>query len=215
MTCPWRFFGLLVYKVCGINAKNMVDNIWKKNILSSSLEITATGVIWIGILDLFHIRIDFVVQDVRIIYIKINEQWLEKKGAVEKEKRKNRWLHLLHWLFFLSILAEFLLFIQPDTFHGVFFLLFILCILGKLWCMISLGKFWTLRKLVLPGVLLFKRGPYKFIKEPYHIISLVQLYIVPLLFGAYITALVFPLVYLFIFQVKLPERGGTFSKAPL
>jgi methyltransferase len=81
--------------------------------------------------------------------------------------------------------------------------------------MISLGKFWTLRKLVLPGVLLFKRGPYKFIKEPYHIISLVQLYIVPLLFGAYITALVFPLVYLFIFQVKLPERGGTFSKAPL
>ena len=146
---------------------------------------------------------------------KRNEHWLEERGAVEKEKRKYRWMHMLQRLFFLSVLAECLLLIKPEKFNVLFLSLFVLLTAGKLWCMITLGRFWTLKHLKLPGVLLFRRGSYRLVKEPYNVITLVQLFIVPLLFGAYITALIFPVTYLFMMQVKLPERGSLFTKAPL
>jgi methyltransferase len=150
------------------------------------------------------------------IYIsKRNEQWLEKRGAIEKEKRKYRWLHLLHWIFFLSILAEFLFIIHPEKVNVLLLFLFILLTAGKIWCVMSIGRFWTLRKLMLPGVLLFKRGPYRLVKEPYHVITLIQLFIVPLLFGAYVTALIFPFCHLLVMQAKLPERGKIFRNASL
>ncbi|WP_461183279.1 isoprenylcysteine carboxylmethyltransferase family protein [Virgibacillus kimchii] len=159
-----------------------------------------------------------LILSVRVLELYIsrkNEQWLKVRGAIEDEGWKYRWIYLLHWLFFLSILAECLLLIQPDKLHTLFFFLFIVLTAGKLWCMVSLGRFWTLKKLMLPGVLLFRRGPYRLIKEPYNIISIIQLFIVPLLFGAYLTALIFPLIHLLIIQVKLPEKGRAYTKAPL
>ncbi|MFA1820757.1 isoprenylcysteine carboxylmethyltransferase family protein [Virgibacillus oceani] len=150
------------------------------------------------------------------LYIsKRNEQWFKERRAVEKERRKYKWLRLLHQLFFLSILFEWLFLINPGTFNVFFLFLFILVSAGKLWCVLSLGRFWTLRKFMLPGVLLFKRGPYRFIKEPYNVINFIQLFIVPLIFGAYVTALIFPLFQLLLMQLKMPERGGLFEKASL
>ena len=150
------------------------------------------------------------------IYIsKRNEHWLKERGAVEKERRKYKWLHLLHQLFFLSILTEWLFLDNSGTFNLFSLFLVIVMIAGKLWCVLIPGKFWTLKKLMLPGVLLFKRGPYKFIKEPYNVITLIQLFIIPLIFGAYITAMIFPLLNLLLMQVKMPEREGMFRKAPL
>lgn len=148
------------------------------------------------------------------LYIsKKNEQWLEARGGVEKEKRKYKWLYYLQQLFFLSILIEVLFFMSTETFHVFLFFSVMLISAGKLWCVLIPGRFWTLKNLMLPGVLLFKRGPYRFVKQPYHVITFIQLLIVPLLFGAYITAIVFPVCHLFMMQAKLPEKGSIFTKA--
>jgi methyltransferase len=53
----------------------------------------------------------------------------------------------------------------------------------------ALGERWTVRVMVLPGVPLVRRGPYRFMRHPNYVAVLIELIAAPLLFGAWRTAI--------------------------
>ncbi len=60
----------------------------------------------------------------------------------------------------------------------------------RYWAIASLGKRWNTKIVVLDGAPLVRRGPYRFIAHPNYVAVALELACVPLVFGAWITAVV-------------------------
>src|SRR5919202_6774563 len=64
----------------------------------------------------------------------------------------------------------------------------------RYWAILSLGERWTTRVIVLPGVPLDERGPYKHVQHPNYLAVALEIFTAPLIFGASFTALAFTLL---------------------
>lgn len=60
----------------------------------------------------------------------------------------------------------------------------------RYWCITSLGRCWNTRILVVPGQKLIKRGPYRYICHPNYMAVAIELFSLPLIFDAWLTAIV-------------------------
>lgn len=149
------------------------------------------------------------------LYIaKRNEMWMKSRGGMEKGAKHYKLFILLHCLFFLSMILEATL--DDHHFTGInYFLLsiFFLTQIVRIWCIQTLGKFWNTKVIVLPGVSLIKKGPYKYVKHPNYIIVAVELFVIPFLVGANITAVVFPILHVLLLRVRIPREEKALRKA--
>jgi len=59
----------------------------------------------------------------------------------------------------------------------------------RYWAIASLGSAWNTRILIIPGAERVRRGPYKWVNHPNYIAVAIELLAVPLIFGAWRTAL--------------------------
>lgn len=60
----------------------------------------------------------------------------------------------------------------------------------RYWAIGSLGKRWNTKIVVIDGAPLIQRGPYRYVPHPNYVAVALELACVPLIFGAWITALV-------------------------
>ncbi|WP_188453903.1 isoprenylcysteine carboxyl methyltransferase family protein [Virgibacillus oceani] len=153
---------------------------------------------------------------VELIIAKRNEQWMKDRGGIEKGEKHYKWFVILHIMFFLSIVFEVQTQTDSDRQLNYFlFSIFLAAQLGRVWCIQTLGKFWNTKIIVLPGVSIIKKGPYKYIKHPNYLIVLVELFVIPLIYGAYITAVLFPLLHLGLLRIRVPREEKALTKATL
>jgi methyltransferase len=62
---------------------------------------------------------------------------------------------------------------------------------ARIWVIASLGRRWTTRLIVLPGVPLVASGPYRWFRHPNYLIVASEVAILPLAFAAVAIAIVF------------------------
>src|SRR5699024_11266833 len=117
----------------------------------------------------------------------IYERWRKERGGIEKGQGHYKWFLLMHTAFFLSIIVEVMTTNNApiEGINIVLFSLFACTQVVRIWCIYTLGRFWNTKIIVIPGVSLIKKGPYKFIKHPNYIIVGIELFIIPMLFKAY------------------------------
>ncbi len=77
----------------------------------------------------------------------------------------------------------------------------------------TLGRFWNTKIIVLPGVTVIKKGPYRYIKHPNYVIVAVELFVIPLLIGAQLTAFLFPILHLLLLRVRIPSEEKALTRA--
>ncbi len=53
----------------------------------------------------------------------------------------------------------------------------------RFWILLSLGKRWTTRIIIVPGETLVARGPYKFLKHPNYVLVMAEIACMPAIFG--------------------------------
>jgi methyltransferase len=63
--------------------------------------------------------------------------------------------------------------------------------LGRLWIILTLGRFWTTRIITLPAAPLIRRGPYRFLRHPNYVLVMVEIVVLPVALGAIWQALFF------------------------
>ncbi|MBT2690088.1 hypothetical protein J7I93_18125 [Bacillus sp. ISL-47] len=142
-----------------------------------------------------------------LVAAKNNERWMKERGALEFGKRHYQWIVLIHALFFVSYIFEVLFFEKGlSRLWPMLFFLFILTQAGRLWALFSLGRFWNTKIIVMPGANVIRRGPYQFIKHPNYMIVAAEFVIIPLMFQAYITAIVFTLLNILIMSIRIPAE---------
>jgi len=117
-----------------------------------------------------------------------NTSRLMAQGAVEVDAGSYPWFIVLHAAWFGS-LALLVPASTPPSWPllGVFAALQ----LARLWVIATLGARWTTRIIVLPGTPRVIRGPYRYLRHPNYAIVAAEIAVLPLAFGAVLTALAF------------------------
>ena len=62
---------------------------------------------------------------------------------------------------------------------------------ARIWVMTSLGVFWTTRIITLPNAPLVNRGPYRYLRHPNYVVVVLEIAVLPLVFGAWQLAAIF------------------------
>ena len=139
---------------------------------------------------------------------------MRSKGAFEAGARHYPFMVLMHVGFFISLLLEVLVFDRPLSPVWIALLtLFLIAQAARMWCLISLGKFWNTKIIILPGADVVRKGPYKFIRHPNYIIVTTELLVLPLLFSAYFTAIIFTLLNIWILSIRIPAEEKALREA--
>ncbi|VTR78505.1 isoprenylcysteine carboxyl methyltransferase family protein [Cellulomonas hominis] len=85
------------------------------------------------------------------------------------------------------------------------------------WCIATLGHRWNTRVIVVPGLDLVRRGPYRWIPHPNYVAVVVEGVALPLVHTAWVTALVFTVlnaVLLLGFRIPSEERALRAATGP-
>lgn len=115
-----------------------------------------------------------------------NTRLLKAQGAIETGARHYPLFILLHASWLLAILLT-----TPANapVNWWMLLVFVFLQLGRLWVIISVGRFWTTRIISVTGAPLIKKGPYRFVSHPNYIIVTGEIALLPLIFGNWQIAL--------------------------
>jgi len=128
-------------------------------------------------------------------YSRRNERRLRARGAVEHGAGHYPVMVGIHTLWLVSTLVEGLLRgpVIP-AWWPLPLAAFLLVQPLRYWAILSLGAYWNVRVLVVPGEKLVQRGPYRYFPHPNYVVVAVEVLSFPLIFGAWITAIVFSLL---------------------
>lgn len=88
------------------------------------------------------------------------------------------------------------------------------------WCIGTLGRRWNTRIVVVPGLPLVARGPYRFLPHPNYVVVALEGIALPLVASGWLTALVFSVlnaVLLLGFRIPAEERAlaGALAEEPV
>lgn len=79
----------------------------------------------------------------------------------------------------------------------------------RYWCITTLGARWSIRVVTLPHAPRIVRGPYQWFPHPNYVAVLTEAIVIPLAFGAWVTALVVTPLHLFALwrRIRREERA--------
>jgi methyltransferase len=95
---------------------------------------------------------------------------------------------------------------------GFWLALFILIELGRIWVLVTLGRRWTTRIIVLPEAELVRRGPYRFVNHPNYWVVIGEIAVLPLVFGLWLVALVFTLLNAAVLTIRIREENRALGR---
>ena len=145
---------------------------------------------------------------------KRNEKWMISQGAFEAGASHYPYMVAMHVFFFIALITEVLFFHrQLSAIWPILLGIFLAAQILRIWCLASLGKFWNTKIIVLPNAKVVKRGPYKWLRHPNYIIVATELLVLPLLFNAYFTAVLFSLLNVWMMTVRIPTEEKALKEA--
>lgn len=141
-----------------------------------------------------------------LVIAKRNERYLLSKGGYEVGREHYKYLVLLHAGFFCTLYIEVVYYGYSLTWWSLLpFSIFVIAQIIRIWSMVSLGRFWNTKIIILPEASLVRTGPYQYVRHPNYMVVATEILVIPLIFGAVYTAILFSLLnaYLLLF-VRIP-----------
>ncbi len=141
-----------------------------------------------------------------------NARWSLARGGRESGRGHFPAMVALHTGLLVACVAEVALADRPFLpWLGWPALLAVLASQGlRWWCIAVLGPRWNTRVIVVPGLPLVRRGPYRVLAHPNYVAVVVEGFALPLVHTAWVTALTFTVlnaVLLLRFRIPTEERA--------
>lgn len=144
---------------------------------------------------------------IELVIARRNEKWMKGQGAIEFGKSHYPYMVLMHILFFLLLFIESVFFVKEISAYWIpLFVIFLFTQAIRIWALTSLGKYWNTKIIVLPNANVVKKGPYRYLKHPNYVIVTIELLIIPLMFKAYFTLILFAILNFIILSIRIPEE---------
>ncbi len=146
-----------------------------------------------------------------------NATWSFNRGGVETGQRHYLVMVVLHTGLLVGALVEVWT-RQPDFIPALGWPMLALVVASQAlrwWCITSLGPRWNTRVIVVPGMPLVSRGPYRLMRHPNYVAVVVEGFALPLVYSAWITAVVFTVLNAALLRVRLKvEEAALATAAP-
>lgn len=139
-----------------------------------------------------------------------NARWSLARGGRESGRGHFPAMVALHTGLLLACVAEAVLADRPFLpWLGWPALALVLASQGlRWWCIAVLGPRWNTRVIVVPGLPLVRRGPYRFLAHPNYVAVAAEGVALPLVHTAWITALAFTaLNAVLLLRFRIPAEG--------
>lgn len=139
-----------------------------------------------------------------------NAAWALRHGGIELGAEHFRWMQLLHVAFFVSCALEVVLCRRGfDARLGVPMLTLVAAAQGlRYWAIATLGPRWNVRVIVVPGQPVVTSGPYRWVRHPNYLAVVVEMVAIPLVHGAWLTALLFSVLNGWLLRVRIGVEEG-------
>ena len=142
-----------------------------------------------------------------------NAKWSFAQGGVESGRGHYPFMVVLHTGLLVACLVE--------SFHRPFipalgWTMLALVVLSQAlrwWCISVLGQQWNTRVIVVPGLHLVARGPYKLLKHPNYVAVVIEGIALPLVHTGWITAVVFTLLNIPLLAVRIRTEEAALNAA--
>jgi len=159
---------------------------------------------------------------VELVVARRNARWATEHGGVESGAGHYPPMVLLHTGLLLACLAE--VWLAGRSFVPVLGWSMLALVVAsqvlRWWCVTTLGRQWNTRVIVVPGLDLVRRGPYRWIGHPNYVAVALEGLALPLVHSAWVTALGFTVLNALLllgFRIPTEERalaGVVSTRAP-
>lgn len=136
-----------------------------------------------------------------------NTKALLAAGAVEHGAGHYPVIVLLHTAWLAAMLWTAL---QVPTVNHALIAVFLVLQGGRVWVLMTLGKYWTTRIITVPDAPLVRTGPFRFVRHPNYLVVALEIVVLPLAFGQFLMALGFGLGNLAVlaWRIRAEERAN-------
>lgn len=139
-------------------------------------------------------------------------RWAFARGGVESGRGHFGAMVALHTGLLAACVAEVVLGDRPFVaWLGWPMLVLVVASQGlRWWCIATLGPRWNTRVVVVPGMPLVRRGPYRWLPHPNYVAVVVEGVALPLVHSAWITAVAFTVLNAWLllgFRIPAEERA--------
>jgi methyltransferase len=143
-----------------------------------------------------------------LAFARCNTTALLARGAVEKAPGHYPLIVALHasWLLGLWVFG----WSQPV--HLAWFAVFVLLQGLRVWVLVTLGRRWTTRIIVVPGEVLASRGPYRFVAHPNYIVVVGEIAVLPLCLGLPWFALLFSIANALVLAIRIRAENAALNE---
>ncbi|MDM9626471.1 isoprenylcysteine carboxylmethyltransferase family protein [Rhizobium sp. S152] len=138
-----------------------------------------------------------------------NTRALLKRGGREVAPEHYPLMIALHasWIAGLWLLAP------GRPIEPVWLAVFVVLQACRVWVIATLGRRWTTRIIVLPGMPLVRSGPYRFMSHPNYAVVAGEMAVLPLVFAMPVYALVFSILNAAVLVVRIRAESGALRTA--
>lgn len=134
-----------------------------------------------------------------------NERRAIARGGVEAGAGHYPWMVLLHTAFLIACPLEVFWLDRPFVPALGFTMLALLVgtMALRYWTIATLGDRWTTRILCVPGLAPVTGGPFRFLRHPNYLAVILEIAALPLVHGAWMSALTFSVANGFLLRVRI------------
>jgi methyltransferase len=134
-----------------------------------------------------------------------NARLARARGGVESGQGHYPVMAVFHGVFLLACALEVAL--LHRTFPGAVGWVALAVVLAaqglRYWAIATLGWRWNTRIVVVPGAAPVTGGPYRFVRHPNYVAVIAEMVALPLVHGAWLTALIFSLGNVWLLRVRI------------
>ncbi len=140
-----------------------------------------------------------------LVISKRHAAWALARGGVEHGMGHYPPMVVLHSLLLVGCLAEAWLADRPfvPTLGWSMVAVVLLAQALRWWCILTLGRQWSTRVIVVPGLPLVSRGPYRWMPHPNYVAVVAEGIALPLVHGSWVTAVAFTVLNAWLLTVRI------------
>lgn len=145
-----------------------------------------------------------------LVISKRHAAWALERGGVEHGRGHYLPMVVLHSMLLVGCLAEASLAGREFLpWLGWPMLAVVVLAQGlRWWCIATLGRQWNTRVIVVPGLPLVQRGPYRLLRHPNYVAVVAEGAALPLVFTAWQTAVIFTVLNAWLLTVRIRTENA-------
>jgi methyltransferase len=151
---------------------------------------------------------------VELVVAERNRRWSAERGGTEYGSRHYPVMVILHTGLLAGCLLETIVLHRPflPALGIPMLALVVAAQVLRWWCITTLGRQWNTRVIVVPGASRITGGPYRLLPHPNYVAVIVEGFALPLVHGAWITAVVFTVLNAALLKTRLEVENSALAR---